>query len=65
MHNVKFNVSNVTDIPVSRQRWVGWPDEVTDDMSLAQIGIPRQHELHLSVLSRLQSVTAGRDVSEI
>lgn len=62
VHNVKFNVSNVTDIAVSRQKWVGWPEGISDDLSLAQIGIPKQHELYLSILSR-QPTASGRDVS--
>ena len=59
--NVKLDVSQLSDIPVSRQKWIGWPEGTTDDLTLAQIGIPRQHELHLSALQR----SSGQDVSII
>ena len=58
MLNVKLDISNLTDIPVSRQKWVGWPEGISDDLTLAQIEIPRHHELFLSVLPR----SSGRDV---
>ena len=57
--NVKLDVSQLSDIPVSRQKWTGWPEGITDDLTLAQIGIPRQHELQLSTLPR----SSGQDVS--
>ena len=62
--DVKLSLCNLTDIPVSRQKWIGWPDRVSDDLSLAQIGIPRHHKLYLSALPRPQSATAERDVSK-
>ena len=53
--NVKLDVSQLSDIPVSRQNWLGWPEGTADDLTLAQIGIPRQHELQLSALPKNSS----------
>ncbi len=38
-------MSTLTTIPVSKQDWNGWPDDISDELSLAQIGIPREHHL--------------------
>lgn len=35
----------LTNIPVSKQVWRGWPDNIADELSLAQIGIPKKHRL--------------------
>lgn len=59
--NVKLDVSQLSDIPVSRQKWTGWPEGITDDLTLAQIGIPRQHELQLSTMPR----SSGHDMPVI
>jgi hypothetical protein len=56
--NVKLDASNLTDIPVSRQKWTGWPEGISDDLTLAQIDIPRHHEMQLSLLPR----SSARDV---
>lgn len=45
--NVKLDVASLTNIPVSRQEWTGWPEAINDDLSLAQIGIPQDHKLTL------------------
>lgn len=29
---VKVNVSDLTNIPVRNQSWIGWPSQVTDDV---------------------------------
>ena len=58
--NVKLDASNLTDITVSRQKWIGWPEGISDDLTLAQIDIPRHHEMQLSLLPR----SSGRDVSK-
>ena len=39
--NVKLDLSTLTEVSVSRQIWTGWPDDVADELTLAQIGIPR------------------------
>ena len=52
---VKQDASNLTDIPVSRQNWTGWPVGISDDLTLAQIDIPRHHEMQLSLLPRSSS----------
>ena len=57
--NVKLDVSTFTNIPVSRQKWSGWPEGITDDLTLAQIGIKREHHMSLSIAPR----HTGRDVS--
>ena len=59
--NVKLDVSQLSDIPISRQNWIGWPEGTTDDLTLAQIGIPRHHELQLSALPR----ATAQDVSKV
>ena len=46
--NVKLDVSSVTNIAVSKQVWTGWPDNVNDDLSLAQLGIPTEHNLYVN-----------------
>lgn len=46
--NVKLDVSSVTNIAVSKQAWRGWPENVNDDLSLAQLGIPTQHNLYVN-----------------
>ena len=46
---VKTDVSTVTDIPVYRQRWEGWPASTADHHTLTQTGIPREHTLRVAV----------------
>merc|ERR1719369_688929 len=48
---VKTDVSTVTDIPVYRQRWEGWPPNTGDHLTLTQSGIPREHILSVSIQS--------------
>jgi len=59
--NVKLDVSTFTNIPVSRQKWSGWPEGITDDLTLAQIGIKREHHMSLSIAPR----HTGRDMPDI
>ena len=35
----------LTNISVSKQIWRGWPESIADELSLAQIGIPKRHKL--------------------
>ena len=37
----------LTNISVSKQIWKGWPEDIADELSLAQIGIPKRHKLSL------------------
>ncbi len=46
--NIKLDLSNLTDIPVSKQVWRGWPENVNDQLSLVQLGIPREHNLYIN-----------------
>ena len=43
--DIKIDVSMLTNIPVSKQVWKGWPEFVADELSLAQLGIPKKHKL--------------------
>ena len=43
--DIKIDVSMLTNIPVSKQVWKGWPDNIADELSLAQIGISKKHKL--------------------
>merc|ERR1719495_2105651 len=36
---VRRDVATVTNIPVFRQQWTGWPDSTHEDLSLAQCGV--------------------------
>lgn len=45
---VKRDVATVTDIPVFRQQWTGWPDHCNDDLSLIQIGLPNESTLRVN-----------------
>ena len=36
---VKREVASVTDIPVFRQSWTGWPEQTKDSLSLIKIGL--------------------------
>ena len=61
--NVKLDLSNVTNIPVSRQKWIGWPEGISDELTLAQTGISRKHKFYLSEGPRPNATTSVRDVS--
>ena len=65
---MKLDVSSVTNIAVSKQVWTGWPDNVNDDLSLAQLGIPSEHNLYVnrkenvsvvsnSLMGRIESIS--------
>ena len=45
--DIKIDVSMLTNIPVSKQVWRGWPESIADELSLAQIGISRKHKLYV------------------
>jgi len=66
---VKTDVSTVTDIPVYRQRWEGWPASTADHHTLTQTGIPREHTLRVAVQSAGNSMpvieTADRGSSDV
>ena len=52
VHRVKVDISDVTDIPVSRQNWEGWPEHVYDNLTLEKSGIPREHKLCVSSIPK-------------
>ena len=43
--DIKIDISMLTNISVSKQIWRGWPESIADELSLAQIGIPKRHKL--------------------
>lgn len=45
--DIKIDVSMLTNISVSKQIWKGWPEDVMDELSLVQTGIPKRHKLSL------------------
>lgn len=45
--DIKIDVSMLTNIPVSKQVWRGWPESIADELSLAQIGISKKHKLYV------------------
>jgi len=49
---VKRDVSTVTDIPVFRQSWTGWPDHTNDDLSLIQIGLATDITLRVTLVRK-------------
>jgi hypothetical protein len=56
---VKLDVATVTGIAVSKQEWTGWPEAAqSDELSLAQIGIPREHSLTVNDKSGARNVSA-------
>ena len=44
---VKREVASVTDIPVFRQSWTGWPEQTKDSLSLIKIGLEANAELRV------------------
>jgi len=60
---LKRDVATVTDIPVFRQEWEGWPDNCNDDLSLIQIGLPNETTLTVSMVRKhdKKSATASND----
>jgi len=56
---VKRDVSTVTDIPVFRQSWTGWPEHSNDDLSLIQIGLPNDTTLRVTLVRKHDSEDAG------
>lgn len=45
--SIKTDVYSITDIPVRHQVWFGWPNNVTNTMTLAESGVEREHNLVL------------------
>ena len=45
--DIKIDISMLTNIPVSKQVWRGWPESIADELSLAQIGIAKKHKLYV------------------
>ena len=62
--NVKMDASDMTSIAVSKQKWTGWPADISDELSLAQIDIPKRHSLTVNVADAAQS-TSSLNVSVI
>jgi len=49
---VKRDVATVTDIPVFRQSWTGWPENTNDELSLIQIGLENDTTLRVNLVRR-------------
>merc|ERR550519_469966 len=56
---VKRDVSTVTDIPVFRQSWTGWPEHSNDDLSLIQIGLATDSTLRVTLVRKHDGDDAG------
>jgi len=59
VHQVKRDVSAVTDIPVFRQEWTGWPEHTNDELSLIQIGLPNDSTLRVTLVRKHDGDDAG------
>jgi len=59
VHQVKRDVSAVTDIPVFRQEWTGWPEHTNDELSLIQIGLPNDSTLRVTLVRKHDGEEAG------
>merc|ERR1740128_744282 len=56
---VKRDVATVTDIPVFRQSWTGWPENTNDELSLIQIGLENDTTLRVTLVRKHDSEDAG------
>ncbi|XP_062543046.1 FAS-associated factor 1 isoform X1 [Armigeres subalbatus] len=45
--SIKTDVYTITDIPVRHQVWFGWPNNVSNNTTLAESGVEREHNLVL------------------
>lgn len=65
--STKLDVSNLTNIPVSKQIWQGWPPSAMENeqLTLAQIGISGQTlELRVNRVAEAEAgASGGRSVS--
>ena len=43
----------MTDIPVFRQEWTGWPEHTNDELSLIQIGLPNDSTLRVTLVRKV------------
>ncbi|XP_055702324.1 FAS-associated factor 1 [Phlebotomus papatasi] len=59
---VKSDVFSITDIAVRHQVWLGWPDNVSNDTSLAQSGIDLEHNLVLKSAESSSSKKSQRQM---
>lgn len=69
---IKTDVYAVTDIQVRHQKWIGWPNGVTNSMTLAETGIGLEHNFILedtrdtkNESGNSSNATAGSNVVEI
>jgi hypothetical protein len=58
-----MDASDMTNIAVSKQKWTGWPDDISDELSLAQIDIPKRHSL--SVTSTTTTAASAQSSSSL
>ena len=49
----------MTDIPVFRQDWKGWPEGCNDELSLIQIGLESGTELRVNSVRRHDRQNSG------
>merc|ERR1719342_1586419 len=59
VEQVKRDVATVTDIPVFRQEWKGWPEGCNDELSLIQIGLESGTELRVNSVRRHDRQNSG------
>jgi len=59
VEQVKRDVATVTDIPVFRQDWKGWPEGCNDELSLIQIGLESGTELRVNSVRRHDRQNSG------
>ena len=57
--DIKIDISMLTNISVSKQIWRGWPEHVADELSLAQIGIPKRHKLSVKPKDNSMNVSSN------
>jgi hypothetical protein len=60
-----MDASDMTSIAVSKQKWTGWPADISDELSLAQIDIPRRHTLSVNVATTTTTADAAQSTSSL
>ena len=55
----------LTNISVSKQIWRGWPESIADELSLAQIGIPKRHKLSVKPKDNSMNVSKVAYIIEL
>ena len=63
--DIKIDISMLTNISVSKQIWRGWPESIADELSLAQIGIPKRHKLSVKPKDNSMNVSKVAYIIEL